>query len=152
MYLQYICVQMHVVCSVSHPPTLFTSICICTQYPAPPPPPPPPPWLNKTLRLVSSECFNNKHLTRAIDMFNEQVTFSETIHLSASSLSPESRLLQKLDGFQLQQLIERSSHAYKAQLAYLFGGFFHNAQFLVQVKAVAGLSTHMYSVLIIMKN
>ena len=63
----------------------------------------------------SSRCCNNQdaHLNRAIDMFNEQVTFSEKIYLAPSPLYPCSRkaLSSKLDGFQFQQLIVKSSPA-----------------------------------------
>ena len=80
----------------------------------------------------SSGCCNNEdaHLNGAIDMFNEQVAFSEKISFSSvTSLSCSQKALYlKLDGFQFQQLIVSSHQLIKhgyilLQLSLLYHGF-----------------------------
>ena len=70
--------------------------------------------------IASSGWCNNEnaHLNRAIDMFNEQVALSEKISLSSIMSVPCSQkgLSLKLDSFQFQQLMEKSSPADKARL------------------------------------
>ena len=67
----------------------------------------------------SSGWCNNEgvHLNCTIHMFNEQVAFSEKINLSSIASLPciQKALSSKIDGFQFQQLIKKSSPVDKAR-------------------------------------